>query len=43
MQDQAGQLERLGEEQGRWLLLGLHLSPIAGPWTQDTNKPEERS
>jgi ketosteroid isomerase-like protein len=35
------------EEQGRWLLLGLHLSPIAGPPTgrpvQNTNEAEERS
>src|SRR5829696_5292093 len=33
------------EEQGRWLLLGLHLSPIAGPpakfQAQDANEPEE--
>jgi ketosteroid isomerase-like protein len=35
------------EEQGRWVLLGLHLSPIAGPPTgrpvQSTNEAEERS
>ena len=35
------------EEQGRWLLLGLHLGPIAGSPTgrpvQNTNEAEERS
>ena len=35
------------EEQGRWLLLGLHLSPIAGPPAgrpvQNPNEAEERS
>ena len=35
------------EEQGRWLLLGVHLSPIAGPpagrQVQNPNEPEERS
>ena len=35
------------EEQGRWLLLGLHLSPIAGPPAgrpvQNPNEREERS
>lgn len=31
------------EEGGLWLLLGLHLSPIAGPPAQDTNEPEERA
>jgi ketosteroid isomerase-like protein len=35
------------EEQGHWLLLGVHLSPIAGlpagRRMQDTNEPEERS
>ena len=35
------------EEQGRWVLLGLHLSPIAAPPTgrpvQSTNEAEERS
>jgi hypothetical protein len=29
------------EEGGRWLLLGQHLSPIAGPPAQNTNEPEE--
>jgi ketosteroid isomerase-like protein len=33
------------EEQGRWLLLGLHLSPIAAPpfgrQAQDSNEPGE--
>jgi hypothetical protein len=29
------------EEQGRWLLLGLHLSPIAGPPPQGLNEPKE--
>ena len=35
------------EEQGRWLLLGLHLSPIAGPPAgrpvQNPNEAKERS
>jgi ketosteroid isomerase-like protein len=35
------------EEQGRWLLLGLHLSPIAGPpagrRVQNPNEAKERS
>jgi ketosteroid isomerase-like protein len=35
------------EEQGRWLLLGVHLSPIAGPPAgrpvQNPNEPEEQS
>jgi hypothetical protein len=35
------------EEQGRWLLLGLQLSPIAGPPAgrpvQNPNEAEERS
>lgn len=31
------------EEQGRWLLLGLHLSPIAGPPPQGSNEPKERA
>jgi ketosteroid isomerase-like protein len=29
------------EEGERWLLLGLHLSPIAGPPVRDTNGPGE--
>ena len=29
------------EEQGRWLLLGLHLSPIAGPAVGESNGPGE--
>jgi hypothetical protein len=37
----------LVEEQGRWLLLGLHLSPIAEPPAgrpvQNPNEAEERS
>jgi len=29
------------EEQGRWLLFGLHLSPIAGPPAEGPNGPGE--
>ena len=33
------------EEEGRWVLLSLHLSPIAGPpaGSQGANEPEEQS
>jgi len=31
------------EEGRRWLLFGLHLSPIAGPPARDANEPEERA
>ena len=31
------------QEQGRWLLLGLHLSPIAGPPPQGSNESKERA
>ena len=47
IQDQFRATLVLVEEQGRWLLLGLHLSPIAGPPAgrpvQNPNEPEQQS
>ncbi len=47
IQDQFRATLVLVEEQGRWLLLGLHLSPIAGPPAgrpvQNPNEAEEWS
>jgi uncharacterized protein (TIGR02246 family) len=47
IQDQFRATLVLVEEQGRWLLLGLHLSPIAEPPAgrpvQNPNEAEERS
>ena len=47
IQDQFRTTLVFGEKAGRWLLLGLHLSPIAGPPVgrpaQDSNESGERA